>query len=530
MAKLGIDFGTTNTVAVIADRGHYPIVLHRVSSAAGDVVEEVFPSVIWHESESGEWSFGLEAERRARRGTVRPGCAHIASLKRLLRGFADGQTARFGDGVTLPLEDVLVRFLGGLRESILRSGLTAPEAPLECVISWPANSNGAQRHVTRRAFQTAGFRVIGSVNEPTASAVEYADRVARGNRTDARRLRSSVAVFDLGGGTFDTSLVTIDGGEFRVVASSGIEALGGDDFDEALLALFLEALGIERESLKPILESALLRHARAEKEGISRDPERGFLELVPLDYGLRVGRRPARPVRVRVERYYEVLRPLVDRAVEEMERVLSGEAARREGLSPEKVDAIYLAGGSSRLPLIPLLLRQAFPRTQVVFSDKPFSSVAMGAAIVAAERAKVSDIIARHFGVIRLRDCGRREFFSPIFRPGTRLPGREDPPLEVEVLYSPQHNIGHLQYLECGRLGQDDLPAGDVRRWSEVLFPYDPRIPLDAPLSLTAVAPAEDLAATSVAERYCCDSDGVITVKLERRADGRGRTFEISRD
>ncbi len=67
MARLGIDFGTTNTVVVLSDRGHFPVVPHRVSTAAGEIIEEVFPSVVWLDSRKGEWRFGLEADRRARR-------------------------------------------------------------------------------------------------------------------------------------------------------------------------------------------------------------------------------------------------------------------------------------------------------------------------------------------------------------------------------------------------------------------------------------------------------------------------------
>jgi hypothetical protein len=99
----------------------------------------------------------------------------------------------------------------------------------------------------------------------------------------------------------------------------------------------------------------------------------------------------------------------------------------------------------------------------------------------------------------------------------------------VAVNYRPQHNIGRLRYLECSRVGSDDLPLGDSRHWTEILFPYDPSIPPERPLTSAEVAPTDRLAGTSVVERYLCDSDGVITVKLERQADGRARTFEISR-
>jgi molecular chaperone DnaK (HSP70) len=530
MARLGVDFGTTNTVAVVADRGHYPVVLHRVSTAAGDVVEEVFPSVMWVDRSREEWCFGLEAERRARRGSDDGAQAHIRSLKRNLRYFADGQTLDLGVGSPVAVEQILVRFFESLKESILRSGMVTDGERLECIVAWPANSNGAQRYITRKAFRAAGFEVIGSVNEPSASAVEYADRLARGNRAQARTIRTSIAIFDIGGGTFDTSLVTIDGGDFHVVDSTGIERLGGDDFDEVLLNMFLEPLKVDPAELDRLRYSALLRHARIEKEGISRDPERGFLELVPSDYGMEVKGHRHRSVRVPVAAYYEALRPMVFRAAAEMERILSGEEARKAALGPDRIEAIYLVGGSSRLPLVPLVLKERFPSTRIIASDKPFTSVAMGAAIVAAERARVSDIISRHFGVIRLRDSGRREYFSPIFSSGTRLPSREGPPLELQVDYSPRHNIGYLQYLECSKLDEEEKPQGEVRRWNEILFPYDPAIPPEKPLSPAEVVPTDVLKGTSVVEHYSCDADGVITVKLERRADGRERTFEISKD
>jgi hypothetical protein len=221
---------------------------------------------------------------------------------------------------------------------------------------------------------------------------------------------------------------------------------------------------------------------------------------------------------------------MVQRAVDEVARVRGGQAAAAAGLVPESIDAIYLTGGSSRLPLVPVLVRKALPGIRVVMTDKPWSSVATGAAIVASEWVKVSDIMARHFGVIRLRLSGTTECFSPILGPGTRLPGRGEPPIEVEVSYGPEHNIGRLQYLECGALGGDGMPAGEARRWSEILFPYDPAIPLDAPLQPADVAPAPHLRGTTIVERYRCDSDGVISVRIERRADGRARTFEIARD
>lgn len=530
MARLGIDFGTTNTVAVASDGGRFPVVLHSIPTRAGEVVEEVFPSAIWIDRSRREWLFGLEAERRARRTLSQEGSAYITSMKRDLRYFAEGQTLDVGLGTPVLVEELFVRFLEALKRSILRSRLAAEGEKIECVISWPANSNGAQRHITRRAFREAGFDVIGSLSEPAASAVEYADRAVGGNRSLARSFQGDLAVFDIGGGTFDAALVRIEGNELHVLDSAGIERLGGDDFDRILLEMFLLPIGIEPAGLDPIRRAALLHHARREKEGISRNPEKDWLELRPGDYGLPSSGGHGGTVRVPVREYYERLRPKVAEAVKEMERILRGAPARSRGLGPETIDAVYLVGGSSRLPLISEMVKDRFPKTPIVLSEKPFTSVAMGAAIVASEQVRVSDIIARHFGVIRLRDEGRNEFFSPIFRSGTRLPRRGEPPLVIEVAYSPRHNIGHLRYLECQRLGTNGLPEGEMKRWSDILFPYDPSIPPERPLAPAQIQETDRLSGTRGVERYLCDSDGIITVKLERAADGRNRIFEISKE
>jgi len=116
--------------------------------------------------------------------------------------------------------------------------------------------------------------------------------------------------------------------------------------------------------------------------------------------------------------------------------------------------------------------------TQLVITDKPFSSTAMGAAIHSSEEVRLHDILGRTFGVVRLSEHGRREYFCPIFPAGLTLPKPGSPPLQHSVTYSPQHNIGHLRYLECSVVDSQGRPAEGVRPWSEAVFPYDPAIPV----------------------------------------------------
>jgi hypothetical protein len=163
-------------------------------------------------------------------------------------------------------------------------------------------------------------------------------------------------------------------------------------------------------------------------------------------------------------------------------------------------------------------------------SDKPFSSTAMGAAIRSSEQIRMHDILARTFGVIRLSDHGQRERFDPVFPAGTRLPQEGEEALRYVHEYAPHHNIGHLRYLECAAVDAASRPCEGLRAWSDVLFPYDPQIPVGVPLSPEQIVPRPDLLDKPVVETYSCDSDGVITVRIVRRCDGQSSTYEIFRN
>ena len=525
MARLGIDFGTTNTVVVCSDRGRYPVVPHVAETAIGRVIREVFPSVVAYEHATGRLLYGTEAERC----TVRPGAEAqytvIRSIKRLLRNYVGG--GRIGLDVCpggLDVAGVLRGFAAALRESVLRAGLFPAREPLQAVITWPANGNGAQRHVTRASFKDAGFEVIGTLNEPTAAAIEFADRIVRGNRTAARKLSSSVAVFDFGGGTFDASLVKIDGPEFTVIDAAGIEELGGDDLDNVLARLFAQQMEVDFDTLPPLQRNLLLRHACRQKESLSSGSVR-TLTLSPSDVG-----RQGAPCAVGAAAYFEQLTGLIAPAVDTLWSLVTGAAAHAAGIDPETLDAVYLVGGSSQLPLVGQMIGARFSGARLVMTDKPFTATAMGAAIQSTETVTLHDILSRHFGVLRLADHGTREYFAPIFNAGTQLPARDSAPVEVCVHYSPRHNIGHLRYLECAGVDSTGQPAIGVRAWSDVLFPYDPTIPIGRQLSPADIACRDDLADHDVCETYSCDSDGVITVHLTRQGDGQTRAYEIFRE
>ncbi len=528
MARLGVDFGTTNTVAAVHDRGVLSVVQHQADTAVGMVVQDVFPSAILIDRDSDERWFGLEAERRFNQMGTSGRHLFVPSLKRQLHDHADGETIGDGDGPqAYDVADLLTQFLSTLAASI-RQTLNESE-PLETVISWPAHANGAQRHVTRRAFRDAGFEVLGSVCEPTAAAIELCDCLLAAQRGKTKVQSSAVAVFDLGGGTFDASVVWIDGHDYTVLASEGVGQLGGDDFDRVLLEMFLAELGLDPKDIGQLTRQALLRHARAQKETICTGSLKSLF-LNPMDFGL-----DGTPVSVPVEAYCKRLRPMLKPAVATLKRVIEAGAAQEPALDPRKAPpargalTIYLVGGSSKLPLVAQMVQRAFPRTKIVHSDKPFRSVAMGAAVCAAQRVTYRDVFARHFGLIRLAEHGQRETFDPIFPAGTPVPRKGEPGLEKVAWYRPMHNLGHLKYLECTTLGPDGMPAGDVRSWSDILFPYDPSCPLSAPRRDLDVVASEAFAGEPVCEVYRCDGDGVITVELKRPSRNDSRCYEIYR-
>ena len=515
MARLGIDYGTTNTVVVCSDRGRYPLVPHITDTSIGRMAREVFPSFFVYDTATAGLRFGAEAER----SLAEPGAAQrfipIRSIKRRFRDYVDGMriaTDAIPGG--LDLRDTFGRYAKAVHASVRVSGVVGADEPLETILTWPANANGAQRYFTRNAFKEAGFSVVGTLNEPSSAAIELADRLVHGNRVKARQLKMTIAVFDLGGGTFDASVVRINNSDYTVLTSAGIENLGGDDFDEALARLFCEKLKLDYDTLSPFHRTLLLLQSCREKERLSVGQTKN-LTLDPEEIGL-----PGTAVKITAAAFEKRLTELIEPAVAKLSEVVKNADA-------DDLETIYLVGGSSRLPVVSKLIARRFPKIKLFTTDKPFSATSMGAAIHSSETVRVHEVFARHFGVIRLADYGTREVFAPVFQAGLRLPARGDAPIATGVRYQPKHNIGRLRYLECTCVDAEGRPTDGLRAWSEILFPYDTALAVNGDLGAHEVRPRDDLA-TDALETYTCDSDGIISVQISR-GDGASRTFEVFR-
>jgi molecular chaperone HscA len=365
---IGIDLGTTNTVAAIAtDQG--PEVL-RAADGTG-----LLPSVV-HYRADGVVEVGVVALD----ALVGDPSAVVASIKRLMgRGAEDVRRLAGhlpfeivpGAGmVRLKIRDRLLTPVE-ISAEILRAAKARAEQDLgravgRAVITVPAYFDDAARSATKDAARLAGLEVLRLVNEPTAAALAYGlDKAAEG----------IFAVYDLGGGTFDISLLRLEKGVFQVLATGGDTALGGDDFDHAIAERFLAERGGAVSSGEA--KQALLL-ARKAKEALSAD-ERG-------NWRLALGDRASDHSLDRAT-FEELIAPHVERSLKIVRDVL-GDAS----LSPAEVDGIVLVGGSTRVPLVRRRVAELFGRPPLGDID-PDEVVALGAALQARALTRGSDTL-----------------------------------------------------------------------------------------------------------------------------------------
>ena len=304
-----------------------------------------------------------------------------------------------------------------LRELVEWASRALGQPVTKAVITVPAYFSDAQRQATREAGAMAGLEVVRILNEPTAASLAYGYSEQR---------RHTTMVYDLGGGTFDVSIVTIEGDVTEVLASHGNNQLGGDDFDqlllEHLLAAFQKEHGIDLRQGHRVAYSRLWWAAEEAKKRLSFEPfvrvrEEALVTIAgkPLHLDLELAR----------ERYEEMIRPLMESTLESVAKAM--EDAR---IKPADLDAVLLVGGATRTPMIARVLEERTglaPRQEV----HPDLCVALGAGVLASrlagrevERVLV-DISPYSFGISYLGERGGYEYpycFKPIIRRNTPLP------------------------------------------------------------------------------------------------------------
>ena len=499
--RLGIDFGTTRTVVAAVDRGNYPVVAFE---AADECHYDWVPSLAAVRGQ--ERVFGWDAWDKQ----TEPDWTPVRSIKRLLDD-AGPNTVLDLDTVHVPLAELLREMAAALRTLILeRSSLNLKAGEkLEAMLGVPANANSNQRFLTVEAFRAAGFEVLGLLNEPSAASLEFGHK----HEIDGR-----VLVYDLGGGTFDASLVDMSERRHYVVASEGITTLGGDDFDEILAAMALEAAGV-KGGIGKFSQAEIFRlhdECRVKKEALNPNSRRVTVDLDPVREGLGA-------VTIPVADYYERCRPLMEETVHVVEDLL---AAHGE----EGMEALYVTGGGSELPMVARVLRETFGR-RVKRSAYTRSATAIGLAIQADEESgyALREKFTRYFGVWREADGGRRVIFDPLFAKGVMLPPAGGSPVEIRRSYNPVHNIGHFRYLECSHLGPEGEPRGDLTVWDEILFPFEPSLRAREDLPMRNVEQTPAVARERIEERYAADAGGGVTVSIRNLTSGYGREYRLGR-
>lgn len=485
---LGIDFGTTRTVVAQADRGNFPIV--GFNDESGDA-HEFWPSLIALGADGLVCGFEARRAQREHRPVLR-------SVKRLLASPAVNTATEVAiGGERFRLLDVLVTYLTDLREA-LHSGSTVarllPDDPLESVVvAVPAHAHSAQRFLTLEAFRQAGFEVSAMMNEPSAAGFEYTHRLHSSPSTR----RSRLVVYDLGGGTFDASLVAIHDRSHAVLGSIGVNRLGGDDFDLKLADLACRQAGVNPEELGLDQYFRLLDDAQAAKEQLAPQSRRIVLDVAE------------RPVTVAVSDYYEVVGPLIEQSVGAMTPLVAG--LDRGEPEMDQIAGLYLVGGASSLPLVPRLLRERFGR-RVYRSPYPAASAAIGLAIASdpASDYTLSDRLSRGFGVFREADSGTRLVFDPIFDRDLAIDAGTE--VTASRRYRAAHNIGWYRFAEYAELS-DSQPVGDIVPLNDIVFPCrrDLQDTCDELDSMEVVRTDDG---DEIEETYLIDAHGIVSVQI----------------
>ena len=416
----------------------------------------------------------------------------VRSIKRMM---GSQETVTLGDKTFTPPEiSALI-----LRELVEWAAPSLGQRPQKAVITVPAYFSDAQRSATREAGALAGLEVVRILNEPTAASLAYG--FADGSRHTA-------LIYDLGGGTFDVSVVTVEGDITEVLASHGNNRLGGDDFDdllaERLAQEFQKQHGIDVRQGHPSAKARLWWAAEEAKKRLSQEPYVAIREEALVTIA-------GKPLHLETEisrlDYENLIRHMAESTLDSVSKALQD-----AGKKPSDMDAVLLVGGSTRTPLVFNLLTERMgiePRQDV----HPDLCVALGAGVLASRLAGqevdrvLVDVSPYSFGISFLGERGGVPYpycYKPIIRRNTPLPLTRT---EQFVTSHPFQTEVEMQVYQ----GDDDdalknIPVGDFR--------IEHLTALDGP--------------NEVLCRMRLDLDGILEVAAVEKRTGKSKQITIA--
>ncbi len=353
---VGIDLGTTNSEIAVVRQGRVEVIFVTPDSFMLPSVVGLDPANQLLVGDAARNQYMLHPERT------------IRSVKRQM-----GNEVRLNLGVDAftpqEISAMILRRLKSVAEAYLG------QAVKKAVITVPAFFSDAQRRATHEAGEIAGLEVVRIINEPTAAALAYGEANSPLKKNNGESLQNRVLVYDLGGGTFDVSVVLIEGDVVEVLASHGNNHLGGDDFDSKIvdfLVRHLETQGITTVRSSISAMARLQRAAESAKIILSNEPFVTISEEYLLEH-------QGKPVHLNLEfsrqEYEDLIAPYIDETMEAIQTAL-----KEAGLSVRHIDRVLLVGGASRTPCITERLKYQLGM-DVHAEVNPDLCVAMGAAL-----------------------------------------------------------------------------------------------------------------------------------------------------